>query len=124
MARRRYPKIDICKLHPERFRDMSPTQLMNVWARLGASAPAHPRVIQKIKGLVSNLAAAKSPPKDGHYYGGYKMIASRLERELWDMQAKAGCKLPESELVARDADRSEPPRPEVAARLRKKARIR
>jgi hypothetical protein len=56
--RRKLPKLSICKIHPERFRRMSPDQLMNIWARLGASVPSRTKANSLIKGIVSNLAAA------------------------------------------------------------------
>lgn len=129
MARRKLPKIDLCRLRPERFRDMSSDQLMSVWARLGMSAPAHRKVNQKIKALVVAHSVAKTirakPDSDG--YGNssaesYERQAERLEREIWDMQAKAGCKISGDETVARDAERVGDKR--AAARIRKKPIIR
>lgn len=52
----------------------------------------------------------------------YRGEAERVERKIWDAQAKAGCKIRGDELVARDADREG--RSDVARRLRKKAIIR
>lgn len=49
-----------------------------------------------------------------------KRDAVELERLIWDMQAKAGCKIAGEELVARDAEREG--KPEVAAKLRAQRR--
>ena len=109
---------------------MTPDQLMNVWKRLGASAPSHRKINQRIKGLVSNLAAAKTslsiyandPTQRSHAFKIYNDGVERTIQEIWDMQAKAGCKIPDHEVVARDADRSQ--QPDRARRLRRKAIIR
>jgi len=130
MARRKLPKFDLCKLRPDRFRSMSDDQLMRVWARLGASAPSHKKLHQTIKALVSNLAAAKSsqrmyandPEQRKQSWSIYTHNLARYEQEIYDMQAKAGCKIPGDEQVARDAEREG--RPRDAARLRRKAHIR
>lgn len=128
MARKR--NLNICKVRPDRFRDMTPDQLMNVWKRLGASAPAARKINQKVKALVVALAVAKQQEEResrGAIVGNsgsdsYHAQADRLTNEIYELQQKAGCKLPENELVARDAERSD--KPNEARRLRRKAIIR
>lgn len=51
---------------------------------------------------------------------GAKREADRTEREIWDLQAKAGCEIAGEELVARDAEREG--EPDVAAKLRAQRR--
>src|SRR3990172_3241774 len=98
--RKRLPKLDICKIHPQRFRRMSPDQLMKIWVRLGASAPSRTNANSLIKGIVSNLAAAKSSEqfhKDDRVQRRrsmevYMHIVRKLEGDLRKLQAKASCK--------------------------------
>lgn len=98
MARRRLPKLDPCKVNLKRLRKLSPDALMNVWVRLGSSAPSRTKVNSLLKGIVSNLAAAKFSAK---YHAGnptqvrrsqrvYLGITRRLESEFRTLQAK-GC---------------------------------
>lgn len=97
--RRKVPKPQLCKLKPRRFRAMSADQLMNIWARLGASAPGKSRVNAMIKGLVSNLAAAKSsqqtwkddPVQRRRSMETYMFIVRKIEKDIAKEQAKA-CK--------------------------------
>ncbi len=99
MKRRKVPKPNLCKIRPKRFRAMSADQLMKIWARLGASAPTHRRANQIIKGIVSNLAAAKSSQttyRDDSMQRRrsmevYMFIVRKLEKDLAKEQAKA-CK--------------------------------
>ena len=133
MARKR--NLNICKVRPDRFRDMTADQLINVWKRLGASAPAHRKVNQKVKALVVALAVAKNQHKRGakpphgewrvsaaEQAREYNQQADRLISEIYDLQQKAGCVLPENEFVARDAERQGDVN--VARKLRRKAIIR
>lgn len=96
MARRRLPKIDPCKVDLKRLRKLSSNQLMNIWARLGASAPSRTTANSLLKGIVSNLAAAKSSAR---YHSGdhkqkrhaqkiYLGITKRLEAEFRTLQKK------------------------------------
>jgi hypothetical protein len=95
--RRKVPRPQLCKLKPRRFRAMSADQLMNIWARLGASAPGHSRVNSMIKGLVSNLAAAKSsqtiykddPAQRRRSMEVYMHIVRTIEKDIAREQAKA-----------------------------------
>lgn len=64
----------------------------------------------------------EEPPDEAKILDGVRRWTDRLEREIWDAQAKAGCKLRDDELVARDAEREG--KPHTAARLRRKAVIR
>lgn len=97
MSRRRLPKLDPCKVNLKRLRKLSPDALMNVWARLGASAPSRTKVNSLLKGIVSNYAAAKS---SGRTYANdpkqrrlsqqvYLKITRRLEAEFRTLQAKS-----------------------------------
>ncbi len=96
MKRRKLPKLDVCKIHPKRFRLMSPDQLMNVWARLGASAPSRTNANSLVKGIVSNLAAAKSsqttykhdPVQRRRSMEIYMHIVRNLEQKLAAEQKK------------------------------------
>lgn len=96
MKRRKLPKLDVCKIHPKRFRRMSPDQLMNVWARLGASAPSRTNANSLVKGIVSNLAAAKSsqttykhdPVQRRRSMEIYMHIVRNLEQKLAAEQKK------------------------------------
>jgi hypothetical protein len=98
MPRRALPKFDVCKVRPERFRRMSADQLMKVWARLGASAPARRESISLVKGIVSNLAAAKTsqsaykddPEQRRRSVAVYMHIVRNLEAKLRAEQAR-GC---------------------------------
>lgn len=100
MARRRLPKLNICKIHPKRFRGMSPDQLMKVWARLGMSAPSRTKANSLVKGIVSNLAAAKSsqstykddPAQRRQSMEIYMHIVRKLEADLKREQSRA-CRL-------------------------------
>lgn len=103
---------------------------MNVWKRLGASAPAHRKINQKVKALVVARAVAKQQeerenrgtPTGNTPGAGYRAQADRLTREIYDLQQKAGCTLPENEFVARDAERQGDTN--TARKLRRKAIIR
>lgn len=100
MARRRLPKIDPCKVNLKRLRRLSSDALMNVWARLGASAPSRTRVNSLLKGIVSNYAAAKSsgvtyandPKQKRRSQQVYVKITRNLEREFRTLQAKTCAK--------------------------------
>lgn len=95
--RRRLPKLDVCKIRPKRFRAMSADQLMKVWVRLGASAPSRTKANSLVKGIVSNLAAAKSsqstykhdPVQRRRSMEVYMHIVRVLESDLKREQAKA-----------------------------------
>lgn len=52
----------------------------------------------------------------------YAKEAERVERQIWNAQAKAGCKMADYEVVARDAEREG--KAEIAAKLRSEARVR
>ena len=95
--KRKLPKLDVCKVHPARFRRMSPDQLMKVWARLGASRVSRTKVNSLLKGIVSNLAAAKSsqqtykddPKQRRRSMEVYMHIVRNLESQLRKEQKKA-----------------------------------
>jgi hypothetical protein len=99
MAYRKLPKLNICKLHPKRFRAMSSDQLMNVWARLGMSRVSRTNANSLMKGLVSNLAAAKSsqvtwkhdPVQRRRSMEVYMHIVREIEKKIVREQAKV-CK--------------------------------
>lgn len=96
MARRRLPKLNACKVRPERFHRMTEEQLMNVWSRLGASAPSRTEINSLLKGLVSNLAAMKSssrtyrndPVQRRQAMGVYRSIVRNIEAKLRVEQAR------------------------------------
>lgn len=110
MARRRLPKLDACKVHPERFRRMSPDQLMKVWVRLGMSAPSRTNINGLLKGLVSNLAAAKSsqttykddPVQRRQSMAVYMKIVRNIEDKLRDEQSRV-CGIKATEHAAQRA---------------------
>lgn len=95
--RRRLPKLDACKVKPERFRRLSADQLMKVWGRLGASAPSRTRINSLVKGIVSNLAAAKTsesahkgnPEQRRRSVAVYMGIVRSLEADLRKEQARS-----------------------------------
>ena len=76
---------------------MSADQLMKIWARLGASAPGKSKTNAMIKGLVSNLAAAKTsqsvwkddPAQRRRSMEVYMFIVRKIERDIAKEQAKA-----------------------------------
>lgn len=94
--RKRLPKLDPCKVNLKRLRKLSADQLMNVWSRLGASAPSRTTANSLLKGIVSNLAAAKSASRT--YHDDHKQkrrsqqvylgITKRLEGEFRALQKK------------------------------------
>jgi hypothetical protein len=121
MARRRLPKLDLCRIRPERFHRLSDDQLMKIWGRLGASAPSRTTANSLVKGIVSNLAAMKvaqrvhkDPTLRRDAVAGYRMIVRRLEGELKREQAKA-CGIRATEAAAQRAFDTN--RPEEAKRL-------
>lgn len=75
---------------------MSPDQLMKIWARLGMSAPSRTKANSLIKGIVSNLAAAKSsqstyrddPVQRRRSMEVYMHIVRKLEGDLKREQSK------------------------------------
>lgn len=79
---------------------MSPDQLMNIWVRLGASAPSRTNANSLVKGIVTNLAAAKSsqqtykddPVQRRRSMEVYMHIVRVLEAKLRKEQAKAACR--------------------------------
>lgn len=97
MARRKLPKLDACKLRPERLKRLSAAQLMKVWGRLGASSVPHRRIVGLVKGYVSNLAAAKSseetyrgdPVQRRRSMETYMFIVRKLEKDIRVEQAHA-----------------------------------
>lgn len=97
MPRRRLPKLDACKVKPDRFRRLSADQLMKVWGRLGAGAPSRTEVNSLVKGIVSNLAAAKTsesvykdnPEQRRRSVATYMSIVRRLEDKLRQEQQRA-----------------------------------
>lgn len=93
--RRRLPRLDPCKVHLGRLRKLNEHQLMKVWSRLGASTPSRTTANSLLKGIVSNLAAAKS--SQGYYNDPkqrrrsmriYLFIVRRLESEFRSLQRK------------------------------------
>ena len=56
---RRLPKLDPCKVNLSRIRRLNENQLMAIWKRLGASRVSRTTINSLLKGIVSNLAAAK-----------------------------------------------------------------
>lgn len=82
---------------------MSATGLMNVWKRLGDAAPTHRKLFQKIKALVVARSVSKTV-SDRDIRDGYLKQADRLEKEIYALQFKAGCKLKDTEIVARDLE--------------------
>lgn len=121
MARKRRT-LNICKLRPDRFRDMTSDQLMKIWGRLGASAPTKRKFEGNVKALVVALAVAKDQRRRGADSSSYEKQSERLIQEIYETQQKAGCALPENELVARDAERAD--QSNTARKLRRKAIIR
>lgn len=122
MPRRRLPKLDLCRIRPERFHRLSDDQLMKIWGRLGASAPSRTTANSLVKGIVSNLAAMKvaqrvhkdDPTLRRNAVAGYRMIVRRLEGELKREQAKA-CGIRATAAAAQHAFDTN--RPEEAKRL-------
>jgi hypothetical protein len=58
--------------------------------------------------------------RNKRYKAGYEDDANRREREIWELQARAGCKIRDAEIVARDAEYQGDR--ETADRLRREAR--
>ena len=143
MARKKLPPskklADICKIHPERFRAMRTEELQKVDPSFIFYKDKKPRTltIRLVRALIAErttvpLSARSAeayrrnykaePPDTAKIRAMYVGMAADAERKIWAAQAKAGCRLEEHELVARDADLEN--KTEVAARLRAEAAAR
>ena len=92
----RLPKLDPCRIHVDRLKALSSDQLMKIWGRLGASRPSRTRVNGLLKGIVSNLAAAKvsaqvhkDPAQRRQAVAAYRHITRQLAAELAKEQARS-----------------------------------
>lgn len=99
MARRRLPKINVCKVDLKKLRRLSSDQLMSVWARLGASSVSRTHANSLLKGIVSNYAAAKTsqrvhkdPKVRRQAMQVYVRITRNLEAEFRKLQGSTICK--------------------------------
>lgn len=139
---REVSKIDICRFDTNRLRKMTSKQLRKAHVAVGGrhEIPKRDKTRLLVSGFIFNLAMLRQgpnplsprsaeayrrtykqdPPDETKILAMYRREADRHEREIWDAQAKAGCRIREDELVARDAEREG--RPQEAARVRNKGR--
>jgi hypothetical protein len=126
-------EVDLCKINTARLRTLTAGQLQKAIKKIGHSfefprrlAKNDPRrVNEALARFAYALQNAKGLPfgtgeERAKWRAGYAKDAEHYERKIWDMQAKAGCKIPGEELVARDAEREG--RKEDAAQARAQRR--
>ncbi len=143
------PKLGLCKIRPERFRDMTVAQLEQARFFVGPTTKkedgslTNPRVL--VKRFISNLLGARRHEELSERsrlaykkaYGedpmpaekirlGYEAEALRVEKQIYDAQQKKGCKIADQDAPARDYVRSGGTDQDLVnrARGRKKAKIR
>lgn len=137
-------KLDLCKINTAKLRKLPAKDLDRVQGRIGRlyELPKKPdKRFKKIHFLLSRFLVELQnsrtdynprfeewlrrqpdydPKNRARWRDSYMNEAKRTERQIWDAQAKAGCKIPGHELVARDAERED--KPDVATKIRADAR--
>lgn len=98
-------KLDLCKINTARLRTLRTSQLRRVANAVGRTSSTD----ESSRGLVGNfIYYLKSQRGILHKKIGTSksagLAAKRLEHKIWAAQAKAGCKISPTELVARDAE--------------------
>lgn len=136
-------KLDICRINTARLRTMNRNQLLAAAKRVSGTGPYGnakmsvplkerkqargllDQFIFNLRGYYEHAKPRKdklhtdnyTPEDDRKFRDGYKYDAAKIERQIWDLQAKKGCKIPMAEQVARDAQAEG--RHSVANRLRR-----
>ncbi len=143
------PKLDICKIRTERFRDMDNVQLEQSLFFMGPVTMAEhgkradPRAL--VKRFILNLRNSRNheempersmdayrktygeePMPQAKIVAGYKREVDHIERQIWDAQQKKGCAIATRDSPARDYVRGGGTDQDLVnrARGRRKAKIR
>ena len=102
------PKIDLCKIRPERFRDMGTPELDRALFFIGPVtlkdriSKSNPRGLAR--NLISNLIDDRRYGRDNDVY---KRLACDAEKAIYDAQQKKGCPISRTDVAARDALREQ-----------------
>lgn len=110
-------KFDLCRFRTDRFRAMDQRQAANAYFRLAEPYIVHLEkrpTERSARGLAVAFLDALSRPSKAKE-------ADRLERKIWALQTKRGCRISPQEQVARDATYAGSPQ-EIIDRLRGRRR--
>ncbi len=105
MAKRRSNTYALCHFHTARLRPLTTAKLRKVeskiWSRAGFGSD---KVFNLITSYVSSLLDVRVLRIPENRAVALQRVR-QAEDAIWDTQVRAGCKIPDYEHVARDADR-------------------
>lgn len=131
------PKLDICKIRPDRLRDLDYVGLQKAQFFIGPVTMKERTSLSSPRGLTHNLLFNLIGAREAHEVfelpgererikRGYEEESRRIEKQIYDLQQKKGCSIATSDAPARDYIREGGRDEQIIskARGRRKAKIR